>query len=480
MQSPTSVSTDQIQQTFQRVWGYAALREPQEQVVRCLLARRDALVVLPTGYGKSICFQLPALLQTGVTLVVSPLVALMEDQVQDLQQRGSAAASLHSELPADLRRRVLRALGQNRLRLLYLSPETLMSPAVWEQLTQPELTVANIIVDEAHCLTVWGSDFRPDYRRLGAVRAALLRHKPKSHGRIGLAAFTATAEPTTQAALCSALGLRQPARIGVSPYRANLNLKIQVVWSAWNRRQQVGRFIQARPGQAGLVYVRSRHDAEELATWLGQQGHRTASYHAGLIAQERRQLEQSWLSGELAFVVATCALGMGLNHPRIRWVVHFQPPLTLAEYVQEVGRAGRDGEPAQALMLVSEPTGWLDPGDRQQRNYFLAQQQSQRQKVQRLLPQLPKRGELSTLCQRLPGAALALAQLQAAGRLVWRDPFCYELLESVGPLPPVEIQPVQQMQTYISSQDCRWRFLLSSFGFEREAEAFRCGHCDRC
>ncbi len=475
-----SLSWDRVVQTFQQVWGYAQLREPQAQVVRCLLEQRDALVVLPTGYGKSICFQLPALLHSGVTLVISPLVALMEDQVQELRRRRVAAAALHSELDSQTRRRVLQALENRRLRLLYVSPETLFSPPVWQRLLQPELVVSALVIDEAHCLAAWGADFRPDYRRLGAVRPALRQAKPAHHPRIAVAAFTATAEPGTQKLLRDALGLRQPALIQVNPYRANLSLAVRIAWTPRGRRQQLLQFIRARLEQAGLVYVRSRSDGDELSAWLAAQGCVTVSYHAGLAAQERRQLEQAWLSGEFKFVVATCALGMGLNHPHIRWVVHFQPPLTLAEYVQEIGRAGRDGEPAQALMLVSEPTGWLDPTDCQRREHFLAQQQSQVQKVRCLLPKLPPQGAFDAVTRQFPEAALALAQLHSAGQLTWRDPFHYALVAEPQPLPPVDCQPTQQMQAYLSSRDCRWRFLLCGFGFEREAASFECRQCDHC
>jgi ATP-dependent DNA helicase RecQ len=325
---------------FQRIWGYPDFRAPQGEIVQCLLEKRDALVVMPTGGGKSVCFQLPALLSVGLTLVISPLVALMENQVLELQQKQLPAALLHSELPADRRYQILQNLAQ--LRLLYLSPETLLSEPVWAKLTQPHLVINGMILDEAHCLVQWGDTFRPAYRRLGTVRPALLESKPEG-SQMAIAAFTATADPAAQQIIQSVLQLQQPQLYRQSPYRPNLNLSVKIAWSPRDRRQKLLKYIQARSKQSGLVYVRTRKAGEELANWLKTQGLATAAYHAGLGAGDRRQLEQQWLDGTLQFVVCTSAFGMGINKSDVRWVVHFHAPVLLSEYVQEVGRAGRDG-----------------------------------------------------------------------------------------------------------------------------------------
>lgn len=482
MNATASTSEQQIQQAVQQIWGYSSLRSPQGEIIQTLLTHRDALIVLPTGGGKSICFQLPALLQTGLTLVVSPLVALMENQVQELQERKLPAALLHSELSPQQRKRTLLALEKQRLRLLYLSPETLLSPAVWERLCQPELQINGLILDEAHCLVQWGDTFRPTYYRLGAVRAALLRHKPPG-SKIAIAAFTATANPQAQETIQKILQLQQPQVFRLSPYRSNLHLSTQTVWTPRGRRQQLLQFIQARPQQAGLVYVRTRRDSEELTTWLTQQGYTTAAYHAGLSPSERRSIEQAWLNGTTPFVICTCAFGMGINKPNVRWIVHFHAPLLLSEYVQEIGRAGRDGQPATALTLLSEPTGWLDPGDQQRRKFFINKMRSQQQQASQLMQKLPPRGAVEGACRKFPDEAIALALLHGSGQLHWQDPFHYAIANPKAPLPALnqgQTDATDEMLAYLKTRHCRWQFLLQAFGFEQEAVNFRCGHCDRC
>ena len=326
-------SWNHVRAAFQQIWGYEDFRPPQGEIIRTLLVQRDALVVMPTGAGKSICFQLPALLQTGLTLVVSPLVALMENQVQELLDRNLPAALWHSELPTHKRRVTLQLLERQQLRLLYLSPEALLSKAVWERLCQPQLHINGLILDEAHCLVQWGETFRPAYRRLGVVRPALLKSKPPGT-RIAIAAFTATAAPAPAQIIQQVLQLQQPIIFRQNPYRQNLHLKVQTIWTPRGRRQQLLKFIQANPGQTGMVYVRSRRDSENLAQWLSQLGYATAAYHAGLSPDERRLIEANWLSGASVIVVCTSAFGMGINKPNVGWVVHFHAPALLSEYVQ--------------------------------------------------------------------------------------------------------------------------------------------------
>jgi ATP-dependent DNA helicase RecQ len=479
MNQPEVTSWEEIRAAFQKIWGYEDFRPPQGEIIRSLLSQQDTLVVMPTGGGKSICFQLPALLQTGLTLVVSPLVALMENQVQELRDRHLSAALIHSELPPHQRRQTLQALEQQQLRLLYLSPETLLSPPVWERLCQPQLKINGLILDEAHCLVQWGETFRPAYRRLGAVRPALLKSKP-SGTQIAIAAFTATADPQAQQTIQQVLQLKQPQLFRQNPHRPNLHLKIQIAWTPRGRRQQLLQFIRARP-KAGLVYVRTRRDSERLAQWLGQLGYVTDAYHAGLSPEARRAIEASWLSGAMPFVVCTCAFGMGINKHDVRWVVHFHAPLLLSEYVQEIGRAGRDGKPSEALLLISEPTGWLDPEDKQRQQFFSDKLQFQHSCAQQLVKKLPVQGEVSAVAQQFADGAIALALLHAAGQLEWQGPFHYKIHQGKRlQQSPTQRSAALQMTKYLTTRQCRWQFLLTAFGFSKEAANLSCGHCDNC
>ncbi|GCL36985.1 ATP-dependent DNA helicase RecQ [Sphaerospermopsis reniformis] len=475
----STTSLTELRTALKQIWGYDDFRPPQGEIVKSLLSQKDTLIIMPTGGGKSICFQLPALLKTGLTLVVSPLVALMENQVEELKQRNQKAALLHSELPTYQRRATLQALEKQQLRLLYLSPETLFSPPVWERLSHPQLQINGLILDEAHCLVQWGDTFRPAYRRLGAVRPALLKTKPPGT-KISIAAFTATADPAAQKIISEVLQLQKPDSYKLNPYRNNLHLNVRIAWTPKGRKQQLLKFIKNHQNQAGLIYVRTRKDSEELAAWLIELGYNTASYHAGLGATERRAVEASWLNGKMPFVVCTCAFGMGINKPDVRWVIHFQAPLLLSEYVQEIGRAGRDGKPAEALTLISEPTGFLDAEDKQRQQFFEQQILKQQQKAQQLAKQLPKQGEVTSVIKQFPDGATALSLLHSSGQLQWLDPFHYTISAKSGKQPQMQLQATKQMSEYLYSKKCRWQFLLTAFGFGKEAENLRCGHCDNC
>jgi ATP-dependent DNA helicase RecQ len=469
-----------VRTTFKHIWGYDDFRPPQGEIVSSLLSQRDALIVMPTGGGKSICFQLPALMQEGVTLIVSPLVALMENQVQELRQKNLPAASLHSELSPTEKRKVFGQLQNNRLRLLYLSPETLFSQKVWECLSHPSVKINGLILDEAHCLVQWGDTFRPAYRRLGTVRSALLASKPAG-STMAIAAFTATADPTAQRIIKTTLQLKHPALFLINPYRPNLSLHVNTVWTPRGRRQQMVRCIQQHSKQAGLIYVRTRKDSIAVAEWLRQQGYRTAAYHAGLTASERRRIEHQWLNGDMRFVVCTSAFGMGINHPHVRYVVHLQVPMLLSEYVQEVGRAGRDGKSAIALSLISEPTGWLDPEDKQRQQFFQQHLDKQYRNALQLSKHLPAQGDIHHVSKTFKDGAIALSVLHSLGQLTWHGPFHYRMQAKPPQRQPTKMPSgASQMAAYFQTQGCRWRFLLNAFGFTREAQTMRCGHCDRC
>ncbi|AFY91353.1 RecQ family ATP-dependent DNA helicase [Chamaesiphon minutus] len=475
---------DRIHAKLQQVWGYDRLRTPQGEIIDCLLQQRDALIVMPTGGGKSLCFQLPALLSEGVTLVISPLVALMENQVQELIVKGVAAGLLHSEIPTSERSQTLRRLASHQLKLLYLSPETLLSTPVWEKLCDPELKIDRLVIDEAHCLVHWGETFRPTYRRLGAIRATLIQSKPLGT-KISIAAFTATADPRSQQTIERVLQLDKPAKFLLTPYRPNLHLSVNQIWTPSGRKHRLIRFIDKYPQQSGLIYVRTRDTSAELAAWLAARGDTTAAYHAGLSPQARRRLEGDWLSGKLQYVVCTCAFGMGINKANVRWIAHFHPPVLLAEYIQEIGRAGRDGQPSEALLLACESTGLLYPEDRQRNRFFTESVDRYYNLATAMAKKLPASGDIQQIERQFPKSAVALSLLHSVGELAWETPFKYRRTIT-GKSPDWKLLRSQHQQlfrevpTYITESGCRWKYLLTAFGAKPAQSNWRCGRCDRC
>jgi ATP-dependent DNA helicase RecQ len=477
-----SFDRQSIQTELQKIWGYQDFRAPQAEIINSLLTGQDALIVMPTGGGKSICFQLPALLQTGLTLIVSPLVALMENQVARLHQKNLPAALIHSELSRWQKKQTLQALARQELRLVYLSPETLLSSPIWEIISQPQIKINGLVLDEAHCLVQWGTTFRPAYTRLGIVRPSLLKDKPQGT-QIAIAAFTATADPLTQKTITQKLQLDRPQVFLINPYRPNLNLQVKTIWTPRGRKQQALKFIQTKKNQAGLVYVRSRRDSEELAQWFGAIGYAVKAYHAGLPTTARRTIEQDWLTGKVQFTVCTSAFGMGIDKSDVRWIVHFHAPELLSEYLQEVGRGGRDGKPADALTLISEPTGWFNPEDKQRSQFFTQKLAKQYLQAKQLIKQIPPQGNINAIARQFPGGDLALSLLYSVGLVKWQDPFTYQKKSTHFKLNQSDrIQQAWQKQrhAFLQTKQCRWQFLLAAFGFNTEAKGFSCGHCDNC
>ncbi|MGX0875430.1 ATP-dependent DNA helicase RecQ [Roseovarius sp. MBR-154] len=320
------------------VFGFDAFRPGQEEIVHTVATGCNTLAIMPTGGGKSLCFQLPALLRDGVTVVISPLIALMRDQVRGLRAAGVEAGALTSGNTEEETAEVWAALEAGRLKLLYMAPERLASGAALGMLRR--IGVSLIAVDEAHCVSQWGHDFRPDYLRIGELRRAL---------NVPLAAFTATADAETQQEIVDKLFDGQPPQIFLHGFdRPNIHLAFA---AKDGPRQQIMGFAGARKGQSGIVYCGTRAKTEGLAQALDQAGHNACAYHGGMEAEARRQVEHRFNSEDGLIVVATVAFGMGVDKPDIRWVAHADLPKSIEAYYQEIGRAGRDGAPAETLTL---------------------------------------------------------------------------------------------------------------------------------
>ena len=320
------------------IFGFAAFRPGQEEIATSVLNGHDTLAIMPTGGGKSLCFQLPALLRPGITVVISPLIALMRDQVRALREVGVGAGALTSGNTDEETEEVFAALDDGTLRLLYISPERLANPGTTALLRRVNCSM--IAVDEAHCVSQWGHDFRPDYLRIGELRRAL---------GVPVAAFTATADEETRAEIVTRLfGGAQPASFLRGFDRPNIHLAFA---AKNNPRDQILAFAHARIGQSGIVYCASRAKTETIAQALREAGHSALAYHAGLESDRRREVERAFQQEDGLIVVATVAFGMGIDKPDIRWVAQSDLPKSIESYYQEIGRSGRDGAPAETLTL---------------------------------------------------------------------------------------------------------------------------------
>ena len=388
---------------LRRVFGFNAFRGPQQQIIQQLCAGQDCLVLMPTGGGKSLCYQIPALLREGVGIVVSPLIALMQDQVEALKQLGVRAAYLNSSLSAEDAANVEQQLMRAELDLLYVAPERLLTPRFLGRLEQAR--VALFAIDEAHCVSQWGHDFRREYREL-----KILHERWPDVPRVAL---TATADPPTQREIVEQLGLQQAQRFVTSFDRANIRYRLV---DKQNLKAQLRVFLEQHRGETGIVYAMTRKKVDELALELRAQGFAALPYHAGMDAKERSTHLQRFLREDGIVMVATIAFGMGIDKPDVRFVAHVDLPRSLEGYYQETGRAGRDGEPAEA---------WLC--------YGLGDVVNQAQMIQRSeAPEERKR---------------------------------------------VERRKLDAMLGYCETVRCRRQVLLASFG---ETYPQACGNCDNC
>jgi ATP-dependent DNA helicase RecQ len=351
---------DQLLGTLKQVFGFGSFRPLQEDIIRDALAGRDVFAVLPTGGGKSLCFQLPALVRPGLTVVVSPLIALMKDQVDALQTAGVAATFLNSSLAAGESRPRLRGLHQGEFNLLYVAPERLMLSGFLEDLQQWQVNL--FAIDEAHCISEWGHDFRPEYRQLAGLRTRF--------PQVPVMALTATATERVRGDIVRQLHLKDPACYTASFNRPNLTYRVAAKTGAY---EQILGFIRARKGESGIVYVQSRKSAESVAAKLSADGVGALPYHAGMEAADRSKNQEAFLRDEARVICATIAFGMGINKPNVRFVIHYDLPKNIEGYYQETGRAGRDGLPSECLLLFS-------PGDRVKQMRFIDEKPDPRER----------------------------------------------------------------------------------------------------
>lgn len=332
------MSIDKAKEILKNVFGYPHFRPTQQKVIEAVLQKKDCLVLMPTGGGKSICFQIPALVLPGVTIVVSPLIALMKDQVEALKLNGVEAEFLNSSLSEEQQAEITKRTVDGMVKLLYVSPEKMNSESFYYTLQQ--CTVSLIAIDEAHCISSWGHDFRPDYKKLG-----YLKNQFKG---VPIMALTATADPLTQSDIVVQLKLDKPIVFKDSFSRPNIFIEVQ---PAYKRKEAILSFIRQRGEESGILYCLSKKNTEDLSRFLRSNGVSSGFYHAGMDPMIRNRVQNDFINDRTKVVCATIAFGMGIDKSNVRWVIHHNLPKNMEGYYQEIGRSGRDGLPAHALLF---------------------------------------------------------------------------------------------------------------------------------
>lgn len=490
MQDAAADKINLARAVLQRQFGYHDFREGQAEVIAAVLQGRNCIVVMPTGSGKSLCYQLPALLLPGRTIVISPLIALMKDQTAALQNRAITASFINSSIPFEQQKETLSAFLAGQLRILYIAPERFRSAYFVNALKQVPLSL--FVVDEAHCISQWGHDFRPDYLRLRDV-IQTLNHPP-------VMALTATATPHIRVDIAEQLGLTQADHFVAGFDRSNLHLSVDQTKTQKSKLAALDRFLRDMSGP-GIVYAATRKIVEWLARELTFRRIRALPYHAGLTADERNRTQDAFMNNQVEAIVATNAFGMGIDKPDIRWIAHFNMPDSIESYYQEIGRAGRDGRPSTCTLLFA-------PRDVVIQQYFLEADNPHPELIARVYRYLWQRAapqlEITSAqiaeaidVRHVMAVGTALVKLEKAGhiQLMRRghtDEHAY-LIRMLDPEPrdtlnidQVELArraaydqwKLQQMIDYASTGQCLRRFILNYFGDRKKLE--RCGACSNC
>ncbi len=474
-----------LAQAMRQRFGFHRFRPGQRSAVEAAIAGKDVLVVMPTGSGKSLCFQLPALELPGTTVVVSPLIALMKDQADALSKRGVSVAAIHSGLSAEEERQALDHLENNRLEFVYVTPERLGNPEFRKLLLRQE-KIDLFVVDEAHCVSQWGHDFRPEYLALGEAKQAL--------GDPPVLALTATATADVVEDILGRLRIADAEVVHTGFDRENLFLSVSPVADEMDRRGQIARLLAGLEG-SGIIYTATVKAVGEVSDWLGEQGIRVGSYHGRMKSADRSRIQEKFMTGEERVLVATNAFGLGIDKPDIRWVIHHHPPANLESYYQEFGRAGRDGETAHGMLLYH-------PDDLKLYRFFQSRRYPDSEELQNAhhaLKRLSENAEPPNMKEieaisPLPKTKLKLAMTVLEDRdVVEKDEKRrYKLIEADLGLGDFERLArssrerderdrlrLHQVEEYALSRRCRWAYLLDYFT-EEDTFPEHCGHCDRC